>query len=72
MITGYLVDLTLGWKQSPVAEVRESESFGFHLNRNKCEVISNSETSPKLNNLKNFKLDKPEAASLLGVPLSDS
>ena len=51
---------------------REAEKLGLHLNHAKCEAISSDNRVLQYDGFKKFKHLKPEAATLLGAPLSES
>jgi len=77
MTLGYMDDLSLGGEESVVAAdvefvEREAEKLGLHLNHAKCEAISSDNRVLQYDGFKKFKHVKPEAATLLGAPLSGS
>ena len=74
----YLDDITLGGQVQSILEdaevVSSMERVGLHLNRNKSEIICDSESSACSQILSSFpeaKVVDPRNASLLGSPIGD-
>ena len=70
---GYLDDVTIGGPISSVnsdvlSVVSKGSDIGLQLNKSKCELIACDPVPPGLL-ISDFKLVRPEAASLLGAPL---
>src|SRR6218665_3825575 len=77
MTLGYMDDLSLGGEESVVAAdvefvEREAEKLGLNLNHAMCEAILSDNRVLQNDSVKKFKHVKPEAATLLGAPLSGS
>ncbi|HSN23338.1 MAG TPA: hypothetical protein VLS45_04085, partial [Methylomicrobium sp.] len=49
---------------------QKGAALGLHLNRSKCEIISNHVTVKQYPQLQDFQLTSPSEATLLGAPLS--
>jgi hypothetical protein len=72
---GYLDDFTLGGPALTVADdvttvVHKGTSLGLHLNSSKCEIVSNCLDSIRHPQFQGFQQVPPDAATLLGSPLS--
>lgn len=78
LVIGYMDDVTVGGQVDSVAkDVQEfaasCTAIGLELNTQKCELIAQSDQLPLIKpiGMDNFVRVPPDAATLLGAPLSD-